>query len=69
MQPFSWTKINYHYGQCSNSLLRGANISNDAANGQHLKEMCQEAGVLLEFLPPYSLDFNSIEEAFAELKA
>ena len=28
--------------------------------------MCQEAGVLLEFLPPYSPDFNPIEEAFAE---
>lgn len=31
--------------------------------------MCKEAGVLLEFLPPYSPDFNPIEEAFAELKA
>ena len=31
--------------------------------------MCQEADVLLEFLPPYSPDFNPIEEAFAELKA
>jgi transposase len=31
--------------------------------------MCQDAGVRLEFLPPYSPDFNPIEEAFAELKA
>ena len=31
--------------------------------------MCEEAGVLLEFLPPYSPDFNPIEEAFAEMKA
>lgn len=31
--------------------------------------MCEEVGVLLEFLPPYSPDFNPIEEAFAELKA
>ena len=30
--------------------------------------MCDEAGVLLEFLPPYSPDYNPIEEAFAELK-
>jgi len=31
--------------------------------------MRHEAGVKLEFLPPYSLDYNSIEESFAELKA
>jgi transposase len=31
--------------------------------------MCHEAGVVLEFLPPYSPDFNPIEEAFAQLKA
>jgi transposase len=30
--------------------------------------MCDEAGVLLEYLPPYSPDLNPIEEAFAELK-
>jgi transposase len=34
-----------------------------------LQEICDEAGVLLEFLPPYSPDFNLIEEEFAELKA
>ena len=31
--------------------------------------MCKEAGVEIAFLPPYSLDFNSIEESFAKLKA
>jgi transposase len=31
--------------------------------------MCNAAGVLLVFLPPYSPDFNPIEESFAELKA
>jgi transposase len=31
--------------------------------------MCDNAGVKLAFLPPYSPDFNPIEEAFAELKA
>ena len=31
--------------------------------------MCEDAGVKLEYLPPYSPDFNPIEEAFAELKA
>jgi transposase len=31
--------------------------------------MCRDAGVKLVFLPPYSPDFNPIEEFFAELKA
>ncbi len=31
--------------------------------------MCEDAGVRLEYLPPYSPDYNPIEEAFAELKA
>ena len=31
--------------------------------------MCDDAEVILDFLPPYSPDFNPIEEAFAELKA
>ena len=30
--------------------------------------MCQDAGIILAFLPSYSPDFNPIEEAFAELK-
>ena len=34
-----------------------------------MKDICADAGVLLDFLPPYSPDFNPIEEAFAELKA
>ena len=34
-----------------------------------VKRMCQEAGVLLVYLPPYSPDLNPIEEFFAELKA
>ena len=34
-----------------------------------LKEMCQEAGVRLEYLPPYSPDLNPIETSFAVLKA
>ena len=31
--------------------------------------MCENTQVRLEYLPPYSPDFNPIEEAFAELKA
>jgi len=37
-------------------------------NVQALQKMCDDAGVLLEYLPPYSPDYNPIEEAFAELK-
>ena len=35
---------------------------------QELDDMCYEAGVLLEYLPPYSPDFNPIELAFGKLK-
>jgi hypothetical protein len=35
----------------------------------HIKQMCRDAGVKLIYLPPYSPDFNPIEEFFAELKA
>jgi transposase len=34
-----------------------------------IEQMCRDAGVKLVFLPPYSPDFNPIEEFFAELKA
>lgn len=36
---------------------------------ERIKRMCSEAGVRLVFLPPYSPDFNPIEEYFGELKA
>ena len=36
---------------------------------QELKEIRNKARVVLEFLSPYSLDFNSIEESFSALKA
>jgi transposase len=34
-----------------------------------IKQLCYDAGVKLIYLPPYSPDFNPIEEFFAELKA
>ena len=34
-----------------------------------LEEMCNQKGVKLIYLPPYSPDLNPIEESFAELKA
>ena len=36
---------------------------------QDLEALCEEAGVILAYLPPYSPDLNPIEEAFAQLKA
>ena len=44
-------------------------MSLNVANCQRLQKLCDDVGVLLDFLPPYSPDFNPIEEAFAELKA
>jgi len=44
-------------------------MSRNVASCQKLQKLCDKAKVLLEFLPPYSTDFNPIEEAFAELKA
>ncbi|CZS75078.1 unnamed protein product [Fusarium graminearum] len=37
-------------------------------HNDELEPMCVEAGVELVYLPPYSPDFNPIEEYFAELK-
>jgi len=35
---------------------------------EKIVQMCRDAGVVLEFLPPYSPDFNPIEEHFSVLK-
>jgi transposase len=35
---------------------------------ERIKQLCSDAGVKLLYLPPYSPDFNPIEEFFAELK-
>ena len=34
-----------------------------------MREVIEAAGARLRFLPPYSPDFNPIENAFAKLKA
>src|SRR6266513_2295634 len=44
-------------------------ITWEIEHGSFSQELCDDVGVLLDFLPPYSPDFNPIEEAFAELKA
>ena len=36
---------------------------------KRLQELCDQAGVVLEFLPPYSPDLNPIEATFKDLKA
>jgi transposase len=36
---------------------------------ERIKQICHDAGVKLVYLPLYLLDFNPIEEYFAELKA
>lgn len=37
--------------------------------GPGVREMIEAAGATLRYLPPYSPDFNPIENAFAKLKA
>ena len=37
--------------------------------GPRVREMVEAAGASLRYLPPYSPDFNPIENAFAKLKA
>ena len=41
----------------------------DKLTAQELEQMCHDAEIKLKYLPPYSPDYNPIEEAFAELKA
>jgi hypothetical protein len=38
-------------------------------HSERIQQMCAKAGVKLIYLPPYSPDFNPIEEFFSELKA
>jgi transposase len=37
--------------------------------GQHTRAAIEATGATLRYLPPYSPDFNPIENAFAKLKA
>lgn len=38
-------------------------------NSEVIRELCLNAGVQLEYLPPYSPDYNPIEQSFNALKA
>jgi transposase len=54
------------------SLLPGRVIVMDnlgAHKGDRVRELVEERGCDLLFLPPYSPDFSPIEEAFSKLKA
>jgi transposase len=46
-------------------ILDNASIHKSA----RLRDLCEEHGVLLVFLPPYSPDYNPIEATFKDLKA
>ena len=52
-------------GKNSVLVMDNASIHHTA----RIRQMCHDAGVKLIYLPPYSPDFNPIEEYFAELKA
>ena len=52
-------------GKRSVLILDNASIHKSAA----IQRACDEAGVLLQFLPPYSPDYNPIESTFNDLKA
>lgn len=51
------------------SVIFMDNASIHHANIQRIQEAYMAKGVLIRFLPPYSPDFNPIEESFADLKA
>jgi transposase len=54
------------------TLRRGQVVVMDnltAHKGERVKELIEERGCKLIYLPPYSPDFNPIEEAFAKIKA
>ena len=53
-------------------LRRGQVVVMDsltAHKGERVRELIEERGCELIYLPPYSPDFNPIEEAFAKIKS
>ena len=61
---------------CSNLLphlmpFDGSNPHSVVSSIHHITEvqhMLQQVGVLVQYIPPYSPDFNPIEEAFSKVK-
>ena len=68
---FIRTKVLPHCGRHDLNEARSVLVMDNAPihRNEELKEMCNEAGVLLEYLPPYSPDFNPIELSFGVLKS
>lgn len=58
-----------HAYPASRSVLFLDNASSHHKNIDIIKRACRAKGVWLRFLPPYSPDFNPIEESFHDLKA
>ena len=56
---------NPHPAPCSVIVLDNASIHRSA----RVRELCERAGVRLEYLPPYSPDYNPIEKSFKVLKS
>jgi hypothetical protein len=60
-------------GASLGALATGGASSGDGQNlsshkGSRVRELIEERGCELLYLPPYSPDFNPIEEAFAKIK-
>ena len=52
---------------CRGDVVVMDNLSSH--KGTHIRQIIEAAGATLLYLPPYSPDFNPIENAFAKLKA
>ena len=58
---------NLYPGPRSVIILDNASVHH--INRQNIEDVYRRHSVLMRFLPPYSLNFNPIEESFIDLKA
>lgn len=60
-----------HCNPLASGLERSVLVMDNASihHSTELESICKTAGVKVEYLPPYSPDFNPIETSFALLKA
>ena len=56
-----------HYPNAQSVIIID-NASIYSKTSERIQNACVQASVLLEFLPPYSLDYNPIEYSFSNLK-
>lgn len=64
--------VNILLPKCGRYPAKNSVIVMDNASIHHsegIRQVCTDAGVILVYLPPYSPDYNPIEEFFSELKA